>query len=50
MTKELKKLIDETEVSFSFLNRKQLKLLKSYLKLVYIQGKIDYLEPKHEKN
>jgi hypothetical protein len=46
--KELKKLQDEAEVHFIFLSKNQLKLLKSYIKSAYLQGKLDTL--KHETN
>lgn len=44
MTKELKELIDEVEVMFSFLGKNHLKWLKTTIKQAYLQGKIDSLK------
>ncbi len=46
MTKEFKKLLDEVELSFAFLNRKKLYILRLCLKMAYKQGVIDYVKSK----
>lgn len=49
MTKELKTIIDKAEVTFSFLSKQELKLLKTFLELAHNQGKIEVFE-KYETN
>jgi hypothetical protein len=50
ITKEFKKILDETDYLFKFkVNKPELDLIKSQLKLAYIQGVLDYLETKIKK-
>ena len=50
MTKDYKKLIDETEMLFSFLNKRQLKILKLQLRQIYFQGALDDLRQRIKIN
>jgi hypothetical protein len=47
--KDLKEIIDRAEQTFYFLNKKQISILQSYLKVAYSQGKLDLIAEEREE-